>query len=128
MKLTVHKPDTFGAFASTLCMLHCFATPLLFIAQACPGGGCEAAPAWWRSLDYVFLIISFFATQYSAKKTSLSWMPYALFISWALLAAYILIEAFHLFHISHALIYPPALSLVFLHLYNRKYCRCEEDQ
>ncbi|MEO0473344.1 MAG: MerC domain-containing protein, partial [Bacteroidota bacterium] len=87
----------------------------------------SAAPLWWGRLDFLFLAISFLAIHYSARKTSLKWMPYALYISWGVLAAYVLVEAFHLFHVSHTLIYFPALSLVGLHLYNRHHCRCEDE-
>ncbi|MEM7372464.1 MAG: MerC domain-containing protein [Bacteroidota bacterium] len=119
--------DTLGAFASALCALHCVATPLIFLAHASTADHHASAPLWWGILDYFFLIISFVAIHYSAKKTSLRWMPFALYFAWALLAGYILIETFHLFHLSHALIYFPAFGLVFLHVYNRRHCRCEED-
>ena len=34
MKLTLKRPDIVGALANTLCIIHCLATPLLFIATA----------------------------------------------------------------------------------------------
>ena len=59
MKLIIKKPDTLGALASSLCIVHCLATPMIFIAHSCAIGGCEAAPSWWKNLDYLFLTISF---------------------------------------------------------------------
>lgn len=126
--LRSNSSDTFGALASGLCLLHCVATPLIFLAHAGTHDHHESSPMWWGMIDFLFLAISLVAIRYSAKKTALRWMPFALYVSWGLLAGYILIEKLHLFHLSHALIYFPALSLVFLHLYNRRHCRCEEDE
>jgi hypothetical protein len=68
MKLILKKSDTFGAIASTLCMIHCFITPFIFLANTCIVGDCESSPSWWKNLDYIFLIISFFAVHSSVKK------------------------------------------------------------
>ena len=46
------KADTVGAAASFLCMIHCVATPFLFVAQACASTCCSAAPTWWRAIDF----------------------------------------------------------------------------
>ena len=123
------KSDILGAIASSLCLIHCLATPFLFIAQASAHGHHhhEAAPLWWQSVDYIFLAISFVAVYYSASKTNLNWMPVALYSSWALLALFILNEKLHLFHLDHLFIFIPAIGLVSLHLYNRKYCGCDDD-
>lgn len=119
--------DLLGAVASVLCLIHCVATPFLFIAHSAVHGHHdhhEHSPVWWSAIDFIFLVISFIAIRHSAKHTTAKWMPMAMYISWGLLAAYILVETFHLFHLSHSLIYIPALSLVVLHLYNRRYCNC----
>ncbi len=125
--------DLLGALASGLCLIHCLATPFLFLAHAGMAdhhshGHHEAAPLWWSLVDVAFLIVSFLAIRYSAQRTSLKWMPFALYFCWGILAAYILIETFHLMHLSHGLIYLPAFGLVFLHLHNRWHCRCEDDE
>lgn len=121
--------DTIGAFASTLCLAHCLLTPLIFLSHAHLGDHDhhESSPLWWGSLDFIFLLLSFVAIRFSAKKTSLKWMPAVLYFAWALLAAFILIEKFHLLHLPHELIYIPALGLVGLHLYNRWHCNCGDE-
>ncbi len=126
MKLTLYKPDTLGALASTLCMIHCFATPLLFIAQTCTVA-CESAPSWWRNLDYLFLVISFFAVYQSAKNTSRNLMKPALWISWIVLFLVIMNEKLNVFIISETITYISAFTLVTLHLYNLNYCKCKTD-
>ena len=54
------KSDAIGAIASGLCILHCLATPIFFIASACSLSCCNNTPLWWQWMDYVFLGISFF--------------------------------------------------------------------
>lgn len=122
------KSDIYGLFASSLCMVHCMVTPFIFVVQASTARCSEVGPWWWRTLDYLFLAISIIAIHHSAKMTSLHWMPKAMYIAWGVLAVLIINESFHALPIPHLLIYLPAFSLVFLHLYNRKYCRCEEEK
>lgn len=128
MKLTLEKPDNIGALASTLCMIHCFATPFIFIAQSCATTCCASAPEWWIWIDYIFLAISFFAIYRSTKTTSKQWIKSALWISWILLVIIILNERIALIHLPEIFKYITASSLVVLHLYNRKYCQCKEDE
>jgi len=122
------ESDLFGVFASSLCMVHCLVTPLIFVVQASTTVRCsEIGPFWWRTLDYLFLVISIAAIYHSAKATSLSWMPKAMYTCWGILAFLIINSGLNLLPIPHMLVYLPAFSLVFLHLYNRDYCRCNEE-
>ena len=63
------KSDSLGVAASGLCLIHCIATPFLFAIQPLIVYA-DGAPIWWKSLDYFFLLISFFAVYQSAKNTS----------------------------------------------------------
>ncbi len=119
--------DIFGSAASTLCLVHCLATPLLFAAHAGHVHGHHSHPVWWGALDLVFIVISFAAVFWSVKHTSKSWMKYALWISWVLLAFVIVNEKLGMVHLAEAVIYGPSLALVGLHLYNRRYCKCENE-
>ena len=124
----IPKSDVFGAAAGTLCMIHCIATPFLFIAQSASIESAEATPVWWSSIDYVLLAISFFAVFRSVQLTSKNWIKYGLWLSWIALAAVILNEKFELLSLVESAIYIPALSLVILHLYNRRHCQCETNK
>ena len=128
MKLTLYKPDTLGAFSSGLCLIHCLATPFLFIAHTCSVTCCEAAPIWWKWIDYFFLIISFFAVYRSTQTTSKSSIKPALWISWILLLIAIVNEGFHFFHFPESIKYIAGFSLIGFHLYNLKYCQCKTDE
>lgn len=122
------KSDIIGAITSTLCFLHCLATPLLFVTQAGLTVGEESHPWWWGTLDIVFLGISFFAVYWSTKKSSKRWIKPVFWGFWAILAGIILNEKFELLHLPEALIYVPTLGLIVLHFYNRRYCHCENER
>ena len=77
--------DTVGAFASGLCMIHCLATPIFFIASACSSSCCNASPLWWQWMDYVFLGISFVAIRTASKSSTKQWVIQGLWINWATL-------------------------------------------
>jgi len=122
------KPDILGTIASSLCLIHCVATPFIFIAQAGAITCCDTTPVWWKSIDYIFLGISFMAIYWSTKATTNNTIKILLWVSWFALLIVILNEKLELFPLAEAAIYFPALALVILHLYNRKYCRCKTDK
>jgi hypothetical protein len=124
----IKKPDILGTFASSLCLIHCVATPFIFIAQSCTVTCCEATPIWWKSIDYIFLVVSFFAIYWSTKTTTINWMKPMLWLSWLGLVFIILNEKLELISLVESAIYIPAIALVILHLYNRKYCKCETEK
>jgi hypothetical protein len=127
MLISSIQKDKVGIIASTLCMIHCIATPFIFLAKSCSTTCCESSPIWWSSLDFLFLVASFFAIHHSNKTTSRLWVTYALRVSWVSLLAFLLNEKLLLFSLFNGAIYLPALALVVLHLYNLKYCTCETD-
>ncbi|MEM7104728.1 MAG: MerC domain-containing protein [Bacteroidota bacterium] len=121
---TINKSDNIGAFASSLCLVHCIATPFIFVSSSCAISCGANSPFWWVAIDYLFIAISFFAVYWSAKNTSKEWMRYAFWISWALLLVVIANERLSLVPLTGYAIYIPAIGLVGLHLYNKKYCQC----
>lgn len=122
------KSDILGVFSSSLCLTHCILTPFLFVLQS-HSACCEAtAPLWWKSIDYIFLVISFLAIYKSANQTSRKWMKYAFYGGWILLSLIILNEKVALVAIPEESIYLASLSLVGLHIYNSKYCQCSNEK
>ena len=121
--------DYIGAAGSTLCLIHCFATPFIFAAQAAASSTCaDISPTWWKMIDLVFLVITYIAVWHSAKSTTFSWMPTALYAFWLSFALLVMNNFLQLLPIPHALIYIPAICLSALHLYNRRYCNCYRDE
>ncbi|MCG8372428.1 MAG: MerC domain-containing protein [Balneolales bacterium] len=127
MNLTISKSDTLGVFAGTLCILHCFATPFLFVALAGSASYGGEAPLWWLSISYIFLGISFFAVYRSTQTTSRSFMKPLFWVSWIVLSFVIVNEQFEWLELAEMFSYLAAFILVGLHLYNRRYCQCESD-
>ena len=82
LNISIRKYDSLGALASGLCMIHCIATPFLFIASACTVSCCSATPLWWQWVDYAFLGISLFAVINASKSSANKFIKYGLWISW----------------------------------------------
>lgn len=128
MVINRYKSDYLGALTSFLCLIHCVVTPIFYVINVKSFCCQSSAPTWWRSLDYIFLVISFFTIYWSIKNTSKNWMKLALGVNWFLLSFIILNEHFIWFPLEGYAIYFPSLSLILLHIYNAKYCRCNKNE
>ncbi len=124
------KSDLLGGLTSSLCLVHCLLTPFLFVAQAGISGHHHHAkgPWWWGGIDVLFLVLSLAAVYWSVQKTSKQWLKYAFVVSWLALSLVIFNEKIEGFHLPEEVIYLPTLGLIFLHLYNRKYCQCTDER
>ena len=120
--------DYLGAVSSGVCLAHCLATPFLFAAHTSAHAHHGDHPLWWGFIDVLFLGISCFAIYFSIKNTTLTWIKYAFAASWLFLFLIIFNEKIEGIHLVEEIIYAPAFSLIFLHLYNRKYCKCEDEE
>ena len=47
--LSLNKPDTVGAIASGLCLMHCIFTPVLFALQGLSSGYGAELLTWWKT-------------------------------------------------------------------------------
>lgn len=124
--LLTQKSDILGAFFSTLCIIHCTATPFIFVAQTCTASCCESSPDWWQYLDYAFVVISFFAVATSVKNASKKWLIVAFCSSWIAFVLVIINNSLFGYSLPGILKHVPSALLIGLHLYNRKYCGCED--
>ena len=119
------KPDELGMLSSALCMLHCIATPVL--VAAVPGFSVthHGSQEWWSWLDVLFLIISFIAVFGSVRQSTKRWLWTGMVVSWLMLSFFILNERLGGMEFPFDMVYFPALTLIVLHLVNRRHCRCE---
>ena len=124
MKISTIHPDNIGATFSTLCVIHCFATPFLFITQSYM----IVVPGWWQALNYVFLALSLFAVYKTSQNSSNQIVKTLLFVFWGILASLLISEEFELFHLPEFITYLIGLTLAGLHIYNKKYCQCNNDE
>ncbi|MEM1216537.1 MAG: MerC domain-containing protein [Bacteroidota bacterium] len=116
--------DTLGALASGMCLVHCVATPFVFVAQTCSAVCCASAPTWWRLIDVAFAAIACWMVYQSARASTKLWIKYGLWIAWATLVFVIFNEQAQFVPLSNKAIYVPSLALISLHLYNKKYGTC----
>ena len=128
MKLAINNSDSIGALASTLCLIHCLATPFIFVVQSCAASCCASAPAWWICFDYLFLTISFFAILKSTKTTQSNFIKYSLWSFWFLLFCLIINESIEVLLLNKNVLYLVAITLSLLHIYNLKYCQCNQNK
>jgi len=131
MKLSIQKPDIIGAVSSSLCAIHCLVTPILFAAQSYALNDHHhhhhESPIWWSNLDFLFLVISVFAIYRSSKNSSNKYIKIGLWSSWIGLFICILNAKFGWFYLSPNIKFIPAFSIIGFHLYNLKYCKCNND-
>ncbi|MDC3312494.1 MerC domain-containing protein [Flavobacteriaceae bacterium] len=125
MNLILKKPDTVGAIASILCMLHCVLTPFIFLTYPGQIDHVQGSPVWWQNFNYIFIIISFFAVYKSVKTTSNSIIKYALWSSWIVLLSLIINEQYEWVSLPEFMTYITTSLLAILHIYNLNYCQCE---
>jgi hypothetical protein len=116
--------DNIGMASSSLCLVHCILTPFIFFAQACTVSCCADSPVWWKAIDFLFLIISFVAVYFAAKKTSKKWVGVTLYVLFVFLGFLIINEHLGNFHLPRIILYFLAFLLFALHLYNKKHCKC----
>ena len=64
----------------------------------------------------------------SVKKTSRKIMKPLLWIGFSLLTLSIINEEFHFLHVPEVLNYSAAAFLAGLHIYNLKYCQCDDEE
>jgi hypothetical protein len=124
----IKRPDTIGALASAICLIHCVVTPFIFIAKACSITCCADSPIWWQAIDYVFLVVSFIAIYFSTKGSTKVWIQIAFWTSWLFLLIALITGSLELRVVPNLFAYVPALAIIGLHLYNMKYCPCPQGE
>ncbi len=76
-----------------LCTIHCLAIPIFFAIKFWWADKYVLTlPSWWHLLDYVFLLISFWAVYHSASHTHFREIKMALWTFWVMLAIAIFFE------------------------------------
>jgi hypothetical protein len=124
VKSPIQNIDIYGIIVCTLCVLHCVATPLIFLSIAASNDNNIYPLFLWKNLDYLFLAISLFIVYNSANNTTKPTMKYLLGISWLMLFLVILNEKIGVFHMSELVTYITSINLAVVHLYNYRYCKC----
>ena len=127
MKTITLNSDHVGILSSCLCLTHCILTPLFFLYQVEISSITNGGNFFWYSLNYFFLLISFFAVGRSIKNSSKKSIKILMLISWFFLSGLILNEQLELFTVPEFFSYSSAILLCSLHIYNLNFCRCEDE-
>ncbi len=114
--------DYVGITSSGLCLIHCIATPFIFVATASAHAEMSDSPWWWRGFDLFFLLISFTAVYHASRHAHSTFVKVGLYTSFVLLCIVIAIHSFHVVHLDHAWVYLPAALLIGFHVLNRVQC------
>jgi MerC mercury resistance protein len=126
----IEKSDLIGISASLLCTIHCVITPIFFMAKPLMYAshnhshdhGHHGHDHAWAALDYVFLVIAFFAVLLTSYHAHHPKIKIGLWIGWALLTTGILTEMSGEV-IGSYIMYVGSATLIALHWWNRKLCR-----
>nr|WP_280956527.1 MerC domain-containing protein [Bernardetia litoralis] len=112
---------------SLACALHCALTPVLLVSSSWIAQNNEL-PWYWSVLDFVFLVLSFFAIRHATLHSQKNWLRYSLWIAWLALMLCILQEKFELELWGEFPMYFSTFLLVVLHSYNlwQKVNSCDE--
>lgn len=113
----INKADFIGIISSTLCLMHCIATPLLIAF----GAGFITNPFF----KYLFLIISFLSIFKATENITSKKISLLLWISfWGFLFSTLFQEEYEWLHYSGYLF---AILIIIGHVLNIKQCReCSE--
>ena len=120
------KNDFIGALAAFLCLIHCIATPLLFL-YASKLHLSNTATDWWPMMDILFISLSFYAILKIKTQQTPKWVQASLWISWLGMCFIILNEKLEIIPLKEEVIYIPSIFLILLHLYNIRFCKCAND-
>jgi hypothetical protein len=121
------KADFIGTIAGLICVIHCAITPVVFIAKTCEITCCNNTPIWWQMIDFIFIIISFFAIHNVTKNHGSRIMFFAFWISWVSLLFSILNESIQLIDLTEWAANLPAFTIIILHIYNYVQCKTEDN-
>ena len=128
MKIVSLNSDKMGIISSLLCLLHCAITPFLFISQPTILNSYTILPEiWWRLASLLIIPVSLYAVYRSNKNTTNKSLGVAMWLCSFILLSTIINEAFEIFSLKEYFSYGASITLGFLHVYNLKYCTCEDD-
>ncbi|MBA4300287.1 MerC mercury resistance protein [Algoriphagus alkaliphilus] len=121
-RISLKNPDLLGVAASLLCLIHCVLTPFLLLSSVLivisPHGNEEEISLFWKALEMVFLILSFWSVRQATRQSLHAWIGYGLYIAWSILAITVILELVDVHFLGDYLKYIAVIVLIILHLYN----------
>ena len=127
MRIVFKNSDNLGILSSTLCFIHCFTTPFIYMSFASLFNQNEFISFYWKGINLIFLVFSLIAVNRSTKKTTSQIIKPIFWFSWSFLFFVLFNEEVKFIELPELVSYLSALNLAGIHVYNLKFCGCKDE-
>lgn len=126
MRITLKNSDYLGILSSTLCLIHCFITPFIYIYFASLKQN-EILSFSLKGVNVIFIIVSLVAVNRSTKITTSKIIKPIFWLSWIFLFFVLFNEEAKIIELPEIFSYASALILAGVHIYNLNFCGCKDE-
>ena len=127
MRIVFKNSDKLGIISSTLCFMHCFATPFIYMSFASLFNQNEFLSFSWKGINLIFIVFWLIAVNRSTKKTTNKIIKPIFWFSWSFLFFVLFNEEVKFIELPELVSYLSALNLAGIHVYNLKFCGCKDE-
>ena len=127
MRIVLKNSDNLGILSSTLCFIHCFITPFIYMSFASLFNQNEFLSFSWKGINIIFIVFSLIAVNRSTKNTTSKIIKPVFWFSWGFLFFVLFNEEVKFFELPELVSYLSALNLAGIHIYNLKFCGCKDE-
>ena len=127
MKITLKNSDNLGILSSSLCLIHCFITPFIYMSFTSLFSQNDFLYSSWKGINIIFIVFSLIAVNRSTKKTTSKIIKPIFWFSWCFLFFVLFNEEVKFIELPELVSYLSALSLAGIHVYNLKFCGCKDE-
>jgi len=127
MKITLKNSDNLGILSSSLCLIHCFITPFIYMSFTSLFNQNDFLYSSWKGINIIFIVFSLIAVNRSTKKTTSKIIKPIFWFSWCFLFFVLFNEEVKFIELPELVSYISALNLAGIHVYNLKFCGCKDE-
>ena len=127
MRIVFKNSDNLGILSSSLCFIHCFITPFVYMSFASLFSQNDFLSFSWKGINIIFIVFSLIAVNRSTKKTTSKIIKPIFWFSWSFLFFVLFNEEVKFIELPELVSYLSALNLAGVHVYNLKFCRCKDE-
>ena len=127
MRIVFKNSDNLGILSSTLCFIHCFVTPFVYMSFASLFNQNDFLSFSWKGINIIFIVFSLIAVNRSTKKTTSKIIKPIFWFSWSFLFFVLFNEEVKFIELPELVSYLSALNLAGIHVYNLKFCGCKDE-
>ena len=127
MKITLKNSDNLGILSSSLCLIHCFITPFIYMSFTSLFNQNDFLYSSWKGINIIFIVFSLIAVNRSTKKTTSKIIKPIFWFSWCFLFFVLFNEEVKFIELPELVSYLSALNLAGVHVYNLKFCGCKDE-